>query len=60
MMPAPSSPQIPQKYWDEVSQPPSPESKILLKLNIVTAIEVCGRLVISSSKTLPKFLVSAP
>ena len=52
MMPAPSSPQIPQKHWDELSQPPS---KDLLIQNIVAAIKICGILVISSSKTLKLF-----
>jgi len=63
MMPAPSSlPQIPQKYWDQLSQPPTSSSKgkDLLIQNIVTAIEICGMLVNSSSKTLQNFLVFAP
>ena len=39
MMPAPSSsPQIPQKYWDEFSQPPSLKGEDLLIQNIVTAV----------------------
>ena len=53
-IPAPSSsPQIPQKYWDQISQPPTSSSKGkgLLIQNIVTAIEICGMLVNSSSKT---------
>ena len=57
MMPALSSPQIPQKYWDELSQPPSPkgEDKTLWQqLRFV----VC--LVNSSPKTLQNFLVFAP
>ena len=58
MMPAPSSPQIPQKYWDELSQPPSPKGE--KDKNIVTAIEICGMLVISSPETLQNFLVFAP
>ena len=49
MMPAPSSP---QKYWDELSQPPCSKGKDLLIQNIVTANEVnCGMLVIPSPKT---------
>ena len=54
MMPAPSSP---QKYWDELSQPPSPKGEDLLIQNIVTAIEICGMLVISSPKTLQNFFI---
>ena len=27
MMPAPSPPQVPQKYWDELSQPLSPKGE---------------------------------
>ena len=54
-MPAPSSPQIPQKYWDELSQPPSWKGEDLLIQNIVAAIKICGILVISSSKTLKLF-----
>ena len=58
MMPAPSSsPQIPQKYWDELSQPPSPKGEDLLIQSIVTAIEICGMLVISSPKTLQNFFI---
>ena len=60
MMPAPSPPQVPQKYWDELSQPLSPKGEDLLIQNILTAIEICGMLVISSPKTLQKFLVFAP
>jgi len=56
IMPAPSSPQIPQKYWDELSQPPSPKDDLLIQ-NIVTAIEIFGMLVIFSPKTLQNFLV---
>ena len=59
IMPAPSSPQIPQKYWDELSQPPSPNGEDLLIQNIVTAIEICCMLAISSPKTLQNFLVFA-
>ena len=55
MLPAPSSPQIPQKHWDELSQPPSWKGKDLLIQNIVAAIKICGILVISSSKTLKLF-----
>ena len=39
MMPVPSSsPQIPQKYWDEFFQPPSLKGEDLLIQNIVTAV----------------------
>ena len=47
--------EIPQKYWDELSQPPSPKGEDLLIQNTVIAIEICGMLVNSSSKTLQFF-----
>ena len=55
MMLAPSSPQISQKHWDELSQPPSPKGKDLLIQNNVTAIEICCMLVNSSPKTSKLF-----